>query len=238
MNGTAARRKLLTTPSDFLKYYPVKCAGTDAPIPNAANLCQYHINKLGANNALLPGEVLGHYGAIRIGFFGHQHQISSFKLEPQAVGVGAAVINEAHVVPMVNYNSDLYGCPNLHGVINGMPHYVLDGTGDGLMVTGELSGCCFCWIQHGNDLWCIHVQPAEGINGADLHTALAHTGRFAAAPDVALSTFGRNDYPGARASVIGVRKNGRWKLYAQTSTDSFHTLTGAFKIHPGGMRAL
>src|SRR5262249_19384218 len=149
-----------------------------------------------------------------------------------------AVINQAHVVPMVNYNSDIYGCLNLHGVVNTMPYYALDGGGDGLMVTGELSGCCFCWLPQGGLLWCIHVQPEEGIDSIALQNSLRVNGRFAYAPGSVLSTYGRHDYPGARASVIGVRRHGNWRLFAQTTNNSFNTITGAYIIYPGPVRRL
>src|SRR5262245_12837952 len=105
MNSTAARNKLLTDPRSFLKYYPVKCAGASAPVQNAANLVQYYLNKQGAGQYLGPGQVLGHRGATRPGLFGYERAISSFKLAPQN-SVGAALINQAHVVPMVNHDSD------------------------------------------------------------------------------------------------------------------------------------
>jgi hypothetical protein len=234
MNSAAARTKLLNSPEAFLKYYPVKCAGAPAPVQNAVNLAQYNINKHGGDQPAVGDEVVGHRGATRPGILGiGERQISSFKLEPGAVTVNGAIINNAHVVPMVNYNSDIYGCLNLLGVINNMPYYVLDGNGDGLMVTGELSNCCFCWLPRGNDLWCIHVQPVGGIMPIQLQNALAVNGRFTTAPVAALGTYGRNDYPAGRASIIGVRHAGVWRLYAQTSNDSFRTLSGAFRIYPG-----
>lgn len=235
MNSADARRKLLNDPAGFLKYYPVKCAGAAAPVQNAANLRQYSINKHGGDMPI-AGEVTGHRGATRPGLFGHQRQISSFKLEP-GPKPNAALINNTHVVPMVNHNADTYGCLNLHGNITAMPHYVLDGQGDGLMVTGELSNCCFCWAVQGNELWCIHVQPVGGIAPIPMNNTLAVTGRFGAAPGTILGTFGRNDYPG-RASVIGVRRNGTWNLYAQRSNDSFRTVEAAFKIYPGVVQRL
>ena len=245
MDSAAARTKLLNDPAGFLKYYPVKCGGAPAPSQNAANLRPYFIEK---QNAAGGGNKLGHSGATRPILLGPlKWNISSFKLNTVNSNNGTQ-INNAHVVPMVNYNSDKYNCHNLNETINAMPYYALDATGDGLMVTGELSNCCFTWLAQGADLWCIHVQPvgdkARLIGGPtqimpnELQNDINATGRFAAAQAAALSTFGRNDYPNGRASVIGVRRNGVWKLYAQTSDDSFKTLSGAYKIYPGPITPL
>jgi hypothetical protein len=238
MNSAIALASLLNNPVNFLRYYPVKCAGAAAPAQNAANLSQYSISKQGGTQPVMA-PMVGHRGATRPGVFGHQRQISSFILQPGHVNVvNGAMINNAHVMPMVNHNSDVYGCLNLNGVITAMPHYVLDASGDGLMVTGELSFCCFCWIQQGADLWCIHVQPVGGITPIQLQNALALQGRFGAAPNALLSTYGRNDYPTGRASIIGVRSAGVWNLYVQTTNDSFDTISGAFRIHPGAVQRL
>lgn len=235
MDSPSAVTALLTNPSNFLKYYPVKCAGSSAPIQNAVNTTAYQMVKRNAANGNTKE---GHTGATRPGVFGFgSRDISSFKLERANGAAGAGSIPVAHLVPMVNYSTNIYGCLDLLGVTTAMPHYVLDNTGSGLMVTGELSNCCFAWIQQGNDLWCIHVQPVGGITPVALHNRLAvgATGAFGAAPGVALSTFGRNDYPGGRASVFGVREGGIWNLYAQLSNDSFNTLAQTYRIHPGGM---
>jgi hypothetical protein len=198
------------------------------------NLRQYNISKQGGTQ---DDQKPGHRGATRPGFRGKSRDISSFILQPDTMGNGA-LINDAHVVPMVNYNSDIYNCHNLHRGINAMPYYALDGQGRGLMVTGELSGCCFCWLAQGNDLWCIHVQPQAGIDGTALQNTLRVNGRFANAPGTRLGTYGRKNYPAGRASVIGVRRAGRWRLFAQTSDDRFSTITGAYQIYPGAVRNL
>src|SRR5262245_2516008 len=223
MDCATARARLLAHPEEFLRYYPVQCAGASAPNQNAVNLRQYHINK----------HPDGHRGATRPGFLGIRLNIASFMLQNFPT-VNGASINQAHVVPMVNYNSNLYNCPNLNGNINAMPYYQLDGAGNGLMVTGELSGCCFCWLLQGGGLWCIHVQPKDGIDAVALQDALRAQGQFALAPGRALGTYGRRDYPNlaTRASVIGVRRAGNWNLFAQTSNDSFRTVSGAYRIYP------
>ncbi|KQZ70967.1 hypothetical protein ASD55_11845 [Rhodanobacter sp. Root561] len=233
MDSAAARAQLLAHPETFLKHYPVKCAGAAAPNQNAVNLRLYNISKRqGLAN------VDGHRGATRPGLFGYQREISSWILQPGAAVGNGTTINQAHVVPMVNHLGVQYGCLNLLGNVTAMPYYELDGTGDGLMVTGELSNCCFTWAVQGANLWCIHVQPVGGITPTGLQAALATTGRFAAAPHVPLATFGRDEYPVGRASVVGVRQAGAWSLYAQTSNDLLNTISAAYRIYPGAMTRL
>lgn len=244
MTPAEALAELRTNPETFLKYYPVKCFGSPAPTAGAANTTHYYLDKQDAEMLpLKPGDTeikygkAGHRGATRPGrVFGRPKNISSFNLKPMMSATAAAT--NALVVPMVNYDSDIYGCPNLNGDVTNMPHYVLDGTGDGLMVTGQLTGCCFSWIVSGNDLWCTHVQPKDGISSAELQVELRHGGRFAAAPTTPLHTFGRPEYPSGFASVIGVRSGGTWSLYAQVSSDGLRTIASAYRLYPGPKAAL
>jgi hypothetical protein len=236
MDANQALKDLMGKPQSFLKYYPVKCAGSTAPLQGMVNTKKYYLNKQGAGMPTIKGEVLGHRGAIRVGRFGRKHEISSFMLSPN-ITPGAATINSAHIVPMVNYNSDIYGAPNLHANTAAMPHYVLDATGDGIMVTGELSACCFCFYPYQGKLLCTHVQPREGITASALQLELATRGHFAVAPNAPIGTFGRHDYA-VRASVIGVRRGTQWQLFAQLSVDGFKTINAAFQIYPGAVRAL
>jgi len=234
MNPREALAALIANPAAFLKHYPVKIAGAGGNL-NTTNVRTYFFDKQGAWSGIFPGETLGHKGATRPGLF-KDHQISSFRFNHSRVSADTA-LTRALVVPMVNYNSTLYGCHDMQGDVTAMPHFRLDGSGDGLMLTGELSGCCFSWIDYGANLICTHVQPHAGIDGIKLQTKLTTQGRFAAVPTAPLNTFGRTDYP-SRASIIGVCKGAQWYLYAQTSSDSLKTITGAYQIHPGPKRRL
>jgi hypothetical protein len=107
-----------------------------------------------------------------------------------------------------------------------------------------LSGCCFAWCETGGNLRCVHVLPhgnlptGVAITGGVLQTDLGANGRFQGMPGQVLSTFGFLDYGVRRASVIGVRTIGSWKLYAQISFDSFNTITEVWQLHPGPRRQL
>ena len=89
----------------------------------------------------------------------------------------------------------------------------------------------------GAGLWCVHVRP-EGTTGVQLHNAMATNGHFAAAPHTALSTFGRSDYGGGYAIIIGVDAATGWRIYSQTSGDQFNTITAAWRLHPGAVTRL
>lgn len=239
MDATAAAAKMLTDPNHFFKYYPVMMAGgTGAWVHNATNLKVFYLAKKSPD---MPGQIgnkatkVGHFGATRPGFL-HTKNISSFKMEMTRQTNDSGPLN-THGIPMVNYNSTVYGCHNLLGNIAAMPYFVA-GAGADYLTTGLLTGCCFAWIVNGANLWCIHVQPKAGVTPQQLHNDMAANGHFAAAPGTALSTFGKNDYPTPYAVVIGVRSGGTWKLYAQTSTDTFKTVNSAWRIHPGPITAL
>lgn len=239
MDATTAAGKMLTEPDKFFKYYPVQMAGGAGPwINNSANLKIFRLAKknagtLGTAHGQQSKE--GHYGASRPGFL-HTKDISSFKMD-QSVQAGCSGALNTHGVPMVNYNSNIYGAQNLGGNITNMPHFTCGG-GANYMTTGLLTGCCFAWLQQGADLWCIHVQPKDNITGVQLHNAINTNGRFNGAATSPLSTFGHNDYIGSYAVVIGVKSAGVWKLYAQTSSDQFRTITRAKRLHPGAVTIL
>jgi len=230
MTVQEAFQQLRNRPEYFLKWYPVKTAGAPANQHNAnqANVIQFAIQKQQSDNR--PG----HVGATRPGpvlpFV--THNISSFKLaywnssnphEPRQQV-------QAHSVPMFAYNA-----PGIN--VQALDAYILDGGGDGVMATGQLSGCCFCILPlTGGRLACTHIRPL-GIGAPALQTSIDNNGAFnlgvglAAAPGATMVTFGRNDYP-AYATVIGVRSGGTWRIYAQLSTDQSRTINGFRRIYP------
>jgi hypothetical protein len=253
MDSNAAKGALLGRPAEFLKYYPLKCAGAKAPLQNQVNLKPIYIHKQDGAYITDPKThkakigIMGHTGATRPRMLGPDRKISSFKLNTIHPAGDYAQFSNAHIVPMVHYNSPATSAVDvdLAAGITAMPRYVLDGSGDGLMVTGELSGCCFCWVAQGATLWCIHVQPkginpatGNAIDGAALHVLLQATGRFHGAPGTAIGTYGANQYGTKRASVVGVRLATGWTLYAQTSSTSFQSVADASRIYPGAVQLL
>lgn len=228
MNANDAFHSLRTDPRVFLASHPVNTAGWGGNhVAGQASTHQFQIYK---RDALMPGLTPSgkpaHFGATRPGWFGARHEVSSFLITdvPAPGGVLQRVFTGLSV-PLHTYNTVN---------VAALDHYVVDGQGDGLMITGQLSGCTFAWLTVGNDLLCTHIQPV-GIQGVPLHNRMNVAGRFTAHPALPLNTYGAGDYLGSYANVIGVRRNGQWKLYAQHSADQFRTITGAWRIYPGAV---
>lgn len=224
MDADEAFDELLSRPGRFLKHHPVNPAGAGgAHAAGMANLRQFRLYKRDANvPGPAPSGKPAHFGATR-GRGLATREVSSF-LVTTVPAAGNVTERPFHAlsVPLRRYNDV---------DVAALDHYVVDGQGDGVMVTGQLSGCTFAWLPIGTSLLCIHVQPV-GIGALGLHNRLNTNGRFAAHPRKPLHTYGRNDYP-QYANVVGVRKRGRWRLYAQHSSDQFRTITAARRIHPG-----
>lgn len=244
MTPDEAVDKMIEDPDFFFKYYPVNVAGAPKPYnPNQQNIKNFRLTRVAGKQ----GEKLGHQGATRPGFL-HKKKISSFRLVPaqQVNDQDRSREIETSGVPMVLYNSDDFtkfgGAANLHGNLTTMNYYIV-GPGTSYMTTGQLTGCCFAWCQSGDTLLCTHIRPAgsgpggAAITGETLHNQVKATGRFQGLPHQALNTFGRLNYP-EFATVIGVKSNGMWKLYAQISNDRLETLENAWQIHPGPVRQI
>lgn len=151
MTPTAALQRLRTDPHYFLRHCPINCAGANVPHhPNTANQFPFHIRK---RDNQMQGEKLGHVGATRpvrgpLSLLNVTVEISSFRIGHG--GAAAAAPFNAASVPMLYYD-DLHN-PPAHN-INAMGAYLLDNTDD-IMITGQLSGCCFC------------VTPYAGVSPA------------------------------------------------------------------------
>lgn len=246
MTPTEAVDEMLTNSNYFFKWYPVRMFG-GAPGPfvsNAENLRPYRLSReLGRSLPNNQVDKFGHQGATRpiknLRLLGSV-SVSTFHMKPDGNPLGgqASPAVATCCVPMVNYNSDIYNGINLGGVLNPMAYYEATANAD-YLTTGQLSGCCFTWCTAGPNLRCTHVLP-EGnlpsgvkITGAQLQTQIAANGRFHGMPGQALQTYGFNDYGVQRASVIGVRTVGAWRLFAQVSGDMFKTISEVWQLHPG-----
>ncbi|WP_444929585.1 hypothetical protein ACJJIF_17555 [Microbulbifer sp. SSSA002] len=95
--------------------------------------------------------------------------------------------------------------------------------GADIMVTGQLSDCCFCIGGHNANMPVVaHIRPRknQGLNGKATHNAVINQGKFWVFGGVQKS-LGRSalkphhhnytDY----ASVVGVRIDNQWQIYAQ-----------------------
>ena len=92
--------------------------------------------------------------------------------------------------------------------------HLLDATGPSLVVTPMLSGCSFVMTPGaGGAVTVAHIQPTNEMKAPALANHLART------PNA--QVYGGIDSPGnydpddRTAAIIGVRRNGRWAIYAQ-----------------------
>jgi len=126
-------------------------------------------------------------------------------------------------IPLNTPNPEKPICENVRMIANSevcdltnLEAYTL-GAGLDLMITGQLSGCAFCILNHGNNLTLAHVQPGglRNMDGAQLRNTLINTGRFAGhAAHPLTAVYGMGDYM-ARAYVIGIKRAGSWELWGQ-----------------------
>ena len=106
---------------------------------------------------------------------------------------------------------------------------VMLGNDRDVMVTGQLTGCSFLVQSTGGSVLCAHIQPQGGLDGSKLHTSLINSAQFQGQPATTRPiVFGRNFYPAGRATVVGVRRLGRWEIYAQLG--DAHSVTGVHRI--------
>lgn len=246
MTPAEALHALRTTPETFLKHYPVNPAGT-----GAGGLRTYYIVKPDGQfrqpdrrHKTMWQDKPGHLGATRPGPFATTREISSFRmLTNPAPGLPSAN-TQALLVPLEHYAAPpAAGAAAAPGAwqIGAMNHTVVDATGGGVMVTGQLSGCCFCWELQGASLWAAHIKPV-GIDADVLDDQIRDHGQFAGGAALAgtgaLQRYGKRSYAQPYANVIGVRQAGAWRLYAQQSSDMFKTITAAHRIWPGPVVAL
>jgi len=96
----------------------------------------------------------------------------------------------------------------------------LDHTGPAVMITANLTGCAIAMQDLGGGSVAVaHIRPNSdmlnppvgALDGAGIHNVLNKSGWTA--------VYGRNDYSATRqVVVVGVRRAGHWKLYAQKQT--------------------
>lgn len=188
MTPLAALSLLRNHPTAFLKANVLRCAGH----PFVNGLCSYTIqNSGGVQNEfeVMPGTDIPH----------------AYDYVPNSKGFMAWSV-------VMQKSSDV-----APGALQGL--VLPPGGHSDFMITGILNGCTFCILNDPNRVEVAHIKPS-GITAEFLQVSLHQNGRFASAPHVGITTFGqKRDYAGNEdATVVGVRKNGRWKIYAQIHT--------------------
>jgi hypothetical protein len=109
-----------------------------------------------------------------------------------------------------------------------------------LILTTELSACCFCFTVTGGVMAAVHIQPPankndvtmgslENTSGSTLATRMRTDGAFANGPggfkvygmrsiwnsDAASNEAGYGYPEGARTTILAVRNSGTWHVYSQ-----------------------
>lgn len=122
---------------------------------------------------------------------------------------------------LTSYNdANLYGHQfQVHGVYTSRSRepqwYTLDLTGPAIMLTAKLTGCTFvARAGAGNTIEVTHMQPHHETGDALNRRMRGHGNK----------AYGRlkYDYNSRSVNVIGVRRNGRWKIYAQKLVKNGH----------------
>lgn len=185
-----ALRQLLSHPRKFLQKYYV---AVDERIGHPGGTQQVHFYTTGGLDSFRPGSVLGTK---------RFHVSSSFHFSLGAPPDGRT--DNAHCsipacyVPMLQAT----GGTNFNNLVWTPVFALVD-----LIITVQLSGCSFLWRGNGANFECAHYQPQPGMTGGTLQTNLSN-----GAPHI----YGRSNYgEGHVSNVIGVRRNGQWRIYAQ-----------------------
>jgi len=183
---------LQADPMSFLRKYSVRIFGD----PTGSHVSSYRIEEGQASTR--RGQVLG---SLR------RHATQRFDIKARGSALGNppnSVWFDAHSVKM--FQSDR---PHDIGV------YRLPAGGPNLMVTGQLSGCSFAIRENGDGtLDATHIQPSRNVPAGLLNRTLKRTGEWT-------EVYGRENYSAAhRASIIGVRRAGSWRIFAQKQNEN------------------
>ncbi len=213
MTPAVAFARLTAHPRTFLRRYPIRVAGA----PVASGIMHYYIRNH-HGNPLRPGRILRTR---------NMHQTEGFYVDnvnlPGGFQFSAYSVRmvQSNVAPIVLYHISAVGGPNI-------------------MVTGALSGCAFIVDQGANhSIDCAHLQP-NGETSVQLDTRL--TGNYTA-------VYGRDRYDHVNpahpvtdaggpaydrsVTIIGVRRNGRWKVYAQKLDPlNSYSIRSVHRIYP------
>jgi hypothetical protein len=142
-------------------------------------------------------------------------EANKFRIQVGAPGSDDALPFEVYNVRMIPKTEQI----NLAAIpVNDKGGCHTTASGPDFMITGQLTGCAFAILKNGTDLRCTHVQPgtANGhLDAVPLKKELEKNGHFLGARDMKFTRdFGRPEY-GACAYVIGIRRKGKWEVYAQ-----------------------
>jgi hypothetical protein len=188
-----AYQALLDNPARFLRTYPIRIFGT------AHASGERHFELFNRGTSTRPGRVLGRLPRVFDKLTSHSTE--RFEIRPQ----GSA--------PPGTTNSHVFAahCIRMDTGASAMNPYNLPAGNAQVMLTGELSGCSFVVRAPtgGAGPSVAHIRP-QGQSGAQLQSALLQSPANA-------QIYGGANYNSANrvASIIGVRRNNQWEIYAQ-----------------------
>jgi hypothetical protein len=98
------------------------------------------------------------------------------------------------------------------------------GNAADIMLTCKLTGCSFVCRMNNNVFEAAHLQP-QGESGLQLNTRLQGGGNQA---------WGRlkYDFDSRTVSIIGVRRGGQWKVYAQKLEKNTWNILSVHRVYP------
>jgi hypothetical protein len=187
-----AQFQMQTQPQAFLEKYPVRIYGD----PTGSHVTRFRIEDAGSSQR--PGAILGTHS---------MHATQLFAIKPSGTAHGnppGATWFDAHSVKMFDTATDLAAIGTYTLPVIGGPN---------VMVTGHLSGCSFAIHDNGDgSLVVAHIRPSPHIDALTLQSTLGKTAYWTV-------VYGRHDYPGQVASIVGSRIAGRWHVWGQKQDD-------------------
>lgn len=130
--------------------------------------------------------------------------------EPRETTVQTRVQFQAYYVPMLASNQ--------------VTQWTQIGNAADVMLTCKLTGCSFVCRVNNGVLEAAHLQP-QGESGLQLNTRLQGNGQHA---------WGRlkYDFDSRTVSIIGVRRGGQWKIYAQKLEKGTWNILSVHRVYP------
>ncbi|MCO1334810.1 hypothetical protein MO867_10705 [Microbulbifer sp. OS29] len=138
----------------------------------------------------------------------------SFTFDPMGIFIGDPITAKVHNIRMID-REEAFSIDRIE------PCQMRSGAD--IMVTGQLSDCCFCIGGHNANMPVVaHIRPRakEGLNGLSTHNALINGGKFWVFGKIQRS-FGQSSLKPYHhtytdfASIVGVRVNSQWQIFAQ-----------------------
>ncbi len=216
MRPTVAVAQLLASPRKFLRKYPLNISddgtlGTSGPT-NRVFVTNHTPGKR-------PGTILRTH---------RMHTAESFNINLTNIGLPTG--HQINAVRIATTQSD-----------QAASWYRLNTIGAALMVTCQLTGCAFVIRAAGvggiGAIECGHMLPTDLTTMAAIETGEALNTRLVASGNY-LAVYGRNSYDHQQngmydrnVAIIGVRRNGQWKIYAQKK-DTQRGIKSVHRVYP------